>query len=903
MSWFDAARTRARLLFARRATESRINDEIAFHLEMETARLVRDEGFDAEEARRRALASFGGVDRHKEDLRDGRGLAWLGGLTLDLKLGLRMLAKYPGLTLVGGFAMAFGIWFGAVTFEMFAIITSTTLPLPDGDRIVKIVTSDLKMKKPESRTLYDYQLWRTARSFTDLGAWRDASVNLVGKDGGAQPANAAEITAAAFRIAPDRPLLGRVLDKSDERMGAAPVVVLGHEVWTNRFDSDPGIVGRIVQLGSSFATVVGVMPEGYAFPVSHELWLPLRTEVAGLQPRGGFPITVFGRLAPAATFETAQAELTAFGKRLAAEHPPTYEHLQSYVIPYTKDDADSGDMPQVMAVVYMFIVVLMVVVCSTVALLLFARAASRETELLVRSALGASRRRIVTQLFAEALVLAGVAAVVGLAAAQLALARLGEPYLVMNYGRLPFWWDFTLSPATILSALALAVIGAVVAGAMPARKVTRGLGTRLRAGTAGGGGVSFGGIWTAVIVTQVALTVAFPAVVMLLRGESNRIASKDPGFATEEYLGVNLDIDAPPDETLTAETRAALRGRFTTSLETLRQRLEAEPGVAGVTFVDRLPGDYRISRQAEVASLPGRAPVWVRTASIHPSYFDVLESPVLSGRDFTIADLSPNARVVIVDQGFVDRVMSGRNPIGDRVRLHAGQTPDSNAAPQPWYEIVGVARELGMAEVGQYTRPAGVYLPAVPGSSGAVSMIVQAQGDPLTTAPRIRQLAMAVDPTLRVEEMTPLDQMATPMLWFLGLWMKIIVGLTAVALLLSLAGIYAVLSYIVARRTREIGVRVALGGSARQVITSIFRRPLIQVTLGVIAGSLLIAVGAIALQQRLEFQAIKPEGLTLADVGLLSGYAIFMLGVCMLACVVPTRRALRVEPSVAMRVE
>lgn len=901
MKWFHAARARLRLL-ARRSAESRIDDEIGFHIDMETARLMREQQLDPDEARRLALVSFGGVQQHRETLREGRGTAWFSGLSLDLKLGFRMLAKYPGLTVVGGLAMAFGIWFGAVTFEMFGVITSTKLPLPDGDRIVKIVSSDLKAKKPENRTLYDYQLWRTARSITDVGAYRDASVNLVGKDGGARPANAAEITAAAFRIAPDRPLFGRVLDESDERAGAAPVVVLGHEVWIRRFDRDPEILGRNVQLGNHFATVVGVMPEGYAFPVSHELWLPLRTDVE-VEPRGGFPITVFGRLAPGATFETAQAELTAFGKRLAAEHPTTHAQLQSHVIPYTKDDADSGDMGQVIALTYFFVVMLMVVVCSTVALLLFARAASRETEILVRSALGASRRRIVAQLFAEALVLAGVAVVVGLAGAQLALKRLGEPYIAANYDQIPFWYEFNVSPTTVLSALGLAVIGAVVAGVMPARKITRGLGTQLRAGSAGGGGVSFGGVWTAVIVTQVALTVAFPAVVMLLRGESNRIASYDAGFATEEYLGVTLDIDGPPDETLTDETRGALRERFSTSLETLRQRLQAEPGVAGVTFVDQLPGDYHVSRQAEVASLPDSPPVWVKTASIHPSYFDVLESPVLSGRAFTTADLSADARVVIVDQGFVDRVMSGRNPIGDRVRLRSGQTPDSNAAPQPWYEIVGVAKELGIAHVQQYTRPAGVYLPAIPGRTGALGMIVQARGDPLTIAPRVREVAAAVDPALRIEQVTRLDQMATPMLWFIGLWMRIIIGLTAVALLLSLAGIYAVLSYTVARRTREIGVRVALGGSASRVITATFRRPLIQVTLGVIAGSVLIAMAAIAIRERMEFQAIKPGGLTFGDVGLLGAYALFMLGVCMLACVVPTLRALRVQPTEALRAE
>jgi hypothetical protein len=259
--------------------------------------------------------------------------------------------------------------------------------------------------------------------------------------------------------------------------------------------------------------------------------------------------------------------------------------------------------------------------------------------------------------------------------------------------------------------------------------------------------------------------------------------------------------------------------------------------------------------------------------------------------------------VVIVDQGFTERVMSGRNPLGHRVRISTGEAADSSAAEQPWYEIVGVVKDLGMSHYGQRSRPAGLYLPLVPGSDGAVNMVVHGRGDPLALAPRIRELATAVDPTLEVEQMIRLDQAKTPFLWFLGLWMRIIIGLTAVALLLSLAGIYAVLSYIVARRTREIGVRVALGASAHRVITSIFKRPLIQVTLGVIAGSVLIAVGAIALQQTQEFAAMKGRGLTVGEVALLGGYAVIMLGVCMLACVVPTVRALRVQPTEALRAE
>ena len=903
MSWLDAARTRARLFASPRASESRTDEEIRFHLDMETDRLVREDGLSRDDARRRALATFGGVQQHRETLREGRGTAWFTGLSLDLKLGFRMLIKYPGLTLTGGLAMAFGIWFGAVVFQMFGMIATTTLPLPDGDRIVRIETWDSKALDEEDRVLYDYQLWRSARSITDLGAYRDVGANLVGADGGAKPESAAEITASAFRIAPDRPLLGRVLDESDERAGAPPVVLLGYDVWANRFDRDPRIVGRNVQIGNGFATVVGVMPEGYAFPMSHELWLPLRTDVAGLEPLGGGDITVFGRLAPGMTFESAQAEFTSLGRRLATEHPTTHAQLQPHVLPYTQFSVNDTDMKTIMGLTYFFVVALVVVVCSTVALLLFARAASRETEILVRSALGASRRRIVMQLFAEALVLAGVAVVVGMAAAQLSLTVWGEPYLEMAWGsQLPFWVDFDLSPATIAYALALAVIGAVVAGVLPARKITRGLGTRLRAGTAGGG-VSFGGVWTAVIIVQVALTVAFPAVVMLVRSESKRVASYDAGFPTQQYLGVTLGVDDGQEEKLTPETRAALDARLRTSLEALRGRLEAEPGIAGVTFVDELPGESHAARRAELVSLPEIAPRWVAIALADPSYFDVLEAPVLSGRGFNRADLDPNARVVVVDQGFVDLVMAGRNPVGHHVRLGTGQPADSNAASLPSYEIVGVVKELGLSSAAMPKREAGVYLPVAPGSRGALEMIVHGRGDPLSMVPRVRELAMAVDPAIRVEQVTRLDQVTTPLLWLLGLWTKVIVGLTVVALVLSLAGIYAVLSYIVARRTREIGVRVALGAGARRVITSVFRRPLTQVILGVIAGVVLIAVAATAAGKTTQFKGTGIGVMTVGDVALLVGYAIVMLGVCTLACVVPTSRALRVQPTEALRAE
>lgn len=895
MTWFHAARARLRLL-ARGAAESRIDDEIRFHIEMETERLVREQKLDPHEARRRALVTFGGVQQHRETLREGRGTAWASGLSLDLKLGGRMLLKYPGLTVIGGLAMAFGIWFGAVTFEMLGIVTTTRLPLPDAERIVEIETWDVKANKAEEKALHDFQRWRSSvRSVTDLGAYRDLSANVVGADSAAHPAVAAEISASAFRITQQRPLHGRVLTESDERAGAPPVAVVGYELWRDRLGADPNVIGRSVRIGRGYATVVGVMPQGFGFPVAHELWMPFRTSDAGVAPRSGPSISVFGKLAPGATFETAQAELTSIGRRLSAESPAAHAQLHPRVGPYGQPDAPAAGELAMTVVIYTFVIVLLVVVCSTVALLLFARAASRESELLVRSALGATRGRLVTQLFAEALVLGAAAVVVALAAAQLALSNWGRPYLEANYGRLPFWYEFNLSPMTVFVACGLAVLGAAIAGIIPAGKITRGLGTQLRAGTAGGGGVSFGGVWTAVIVVQVALTVALPAVVLLLQSETRRVETYDMGFTEDQYLAVNVAIDD------TTEAPDATRARFTAMLETLRRRLEAEPGVVGVTFVDVLPSEWHYFRRVE--SLGERGTHVVSTASIDPSYFDVLRQPPKVGRAFSAADLGPDSRVVVVDDAFVDLVLKGRNPIGQRLRIGTKTQFDSAAADVPLYEVVGLVKELGLSPVAMPQRRPGLYFPAAPGSQGALQMIVHARGDPLSIAPRLRELATTVDPTLRIGTMDRMDRVTTPLIWFNRLWMRMTIGLTSIALLLSLAGIYAVLSYTVARRTREIGVRVALGATSRRIITAIFRRPLTQVTIGVIAGTFLVGVGAIAIQNTEQFRGIRPPGLTIGEVLLLFAHATLMLAVCLLACVVPTWRALRVQPTEALRAE
>ena len=900
MSFLDAARARARLLFGNDDAEARMNDEIAFHVEMETERLQKEEGLDAIEARRRANVAFGPAEAHKEELRHNRGLAWLGGLKLDLKLGARMLVKYPGLTLVGGIAMAFAIWLGSVVFVMVDQVLNPTLPFPEGDRVVRIVSWDEKLYDEENRSLSDYAIWRDeVRSITDLGAYRDVGYNLIVGDDAA-PVTGAQISASAFDIASVPPLYGRVLEPSDEEPGAAPVVVIGHRVWRERFGSDPNVVGTGVQLDDAFVTVVGVMPEGFGFPIAHELWTPLRENAAVWAPRQGPPIGVFGRLAPDATLERAQVELDQIGSRLAAAQPKSHEHLRAYVVPYT-DRFPPNELDEVLllASVDVIAVLLLIVICSNVALLVFARAVAREGELVVRSALGATRGRIVGQLFAEALVLGLVAAAVGLAVAQYALGAWGAEFLRQN-GNLPFWYELGLSPLSLAYTIGLTLLAAAIAGMIPARKITGGLGTTLRASSAGGGGLRFGGIWTAVIVTQIALTVAFPVFAYAQRRGIERIEAHDVGFASEQYLGIELDMDATEEKAV----------RFASALHALRQRVAAEPGVAGITFVDRMPRDYHVQHWIELDDPSGTG--WLRqnpdievsSATIDPSYFDVLGAPVREGRGFTPADATPEGRAIIVDQGFVDVALEGRNALGRRVRFsELGEWSMDDARPA--YEIVGVVPELGLVSANDRDRHAGVYFAAATGAVAPVNMLVHAPDDPMGLAARIHELAAAVDPTLRIARIQRADQVVGPQLSIEGMWLKLTIVLTAIVLLLSLAGIYAVMSFTVTRRTREIGVRVALGGSPRHVVAAILRKPLRQVMAGVAVGFVLVTSVAFAVagQRPDGASRVKAEMLGIEHLGMFAAYAALMFGVCMTACLVPTMRALRVQPVDALRAD
>jgi hypothetical protein len=469
-------------------------------------------------------------------------------------------------------------------------------------------------------------------------------------------------------------------------------------------------------------------------------------------------------------------------------------------------------------------------------------------------------------------------------------------YEAESGGRLPFWLRAELSPATLLYAAALAVLGAVIAGVVPALKVTRGLQARLRRSAAGGGGLRFGGVWTAVIVAQVAVTVAFPATAFFARRYVVGIRSLDVGFPAERYLSARLEMDHEPpagDPAGGDTSRAAFVARAGGVARELERRLGAEPGVVGVTFADRLPRTQHPPRRIEVDDAAVMADSGLRHAagvvSVDVDWFEVLGAPVRVGRSFGAADLATDARPAVVNRAFVRDALGGRNPVGRRIRL-AGSSRDGTG-PGPWYEIVGVAPDLGVI-ADDPDEGAGIYLPAAPGEATPLHLVVHLRGDPASFAPRLRTLATAVDPTLRLHDVLPLDQVGASLWTELAFLFKLLTVVSLLALLLSLAGIYSVMAFAVSRRTREIGVRVALGAPRARVVGAVFARPMAQVAGGLAAGAVLVLLLTRANMR-----------LTARELAWTAAYMALMLGVCLLACVVPTRRALRVEPTEALRAD
>ena len=815
------------------------------------------------------------------------GVSWL-----DWKLGARLLLKYPALTIIGGLSLAGAIAIGAVGIEVADELLYKRLPFDRGSRVVRLETQDAAASRVEPRVLHDFAIWRRSlKTVVELGAARVSERNVLTGEGRVEALRLAEITASAFPLTRVPPLLGRPLQPADEMPSAEPVVVLGYDVWQRQFLQDPAIIGRVVTVGRTARTVVGVMPSRFGFPHNEQLWVPLPVQDAA--PREGPAVQVFGRLADGASWRDAAAELDVVSARLAADQPTTHAQLRTRVRAFAGRTPGDPLRLEDLAV-HAIVLLLLGAVSANVATLIFARIAMRESEIVVRHALGASRARVIAQILTEGLVLTLAAAVLGLVVAQTAVPYAWARASEITRERLPFWVDLTLEPATIAYALLLALVAAAMISLLPALKATGASVQRgLQGSTGAGGTMKFGGIWSFIVGAQVAFTLLFVPAAVGIYKNSRQNQSTWAAFPTERYLTFRLGMDdeAPADERGVPDDGQIGPGRAR-AYEELASRLREEPGVTHVTLADRLLGrqpDW-VALEMEQGGAPparlhgGNYEGGFGMVAVGAGYHEAFGAGIVAGRGLQTADAGAPNRPVVVNEAFMRA--AGRNPVGARVRtIQRGSERELG----PWHEIVGVATDLTSGgDAGGATTC--IYRAASAAELDPVVVTVRVAGDASPLAPRVAVLARKVDAGLQIRDIDTLDEVVAQEQGSKAIVPVVFGSVLAGAVVFSAAGLYALMAVAVARRTREIGIRIALGANSRHVLGSVFARAGRQLGGGIIAGNSLILL-----------LAWRTDSLT-ADLLVSSVItSVIMAAVGVLACAAPARRALRIQPTEALR--
>jgi len=873
---------------SRRRTDHDLQHELAEHIALAEDEFLR-RGHAPGEAARLARAEAGGRIQALEALRDQRGLPWLDSSWLDVKLGIRLLLRNWGLTLTGGLAMIVTIGIAATVFAAFDMVMWSPLPLDEGDRVVAIQVWDREAGRRRDTTWQDLDRWRASlQSIDDVGAFQTIRRNVITSDGSIELATVAEISAAGFRIARVSPLIGRPIVDADAAPGAASVVVIGYDVWKRRFAGARDVIGRELRLGNDVHTIVGVMPDGFQFPLNFRYWVPLRVTADGMLRNTGPEGAVFGRLAPGATLARAHAEVSALG--ILPRALPSAQHEGGRVVPYTfafTGDFESGELGLLWSMSSLLLVLLLLPPCANIAVLNYARIVTRQQEFAARHALGGSRARIVSQLFIESLVLTAAAAGVALLLLRL-LSVVAAGRLQNMPGGPPFWITFGVSYRTLLFVALLALAGAAVSGLVPALQATGRL-ARLGAGApAGRISMRLGATWTTMVIAQVAFSVGVLPLAAELAWGTLRTGVVGPGFAAEEFATARVAMEEAQRTVL-----------FGNRARALSRRLLADPDIIGVAAALRPPGEEPWvfvdieGRDAPTEALNGRLPGFpARFNQVDNAFFEIYQVPGLAGRRFKEGDDAAEADAVIVNRNFAETIAPGGNALGRRFRYVRAMDNESLRGPEPdrWYEVVGVVGNLPVS-----TDARVAYHAATPGQIHPAHLQFRLRTGSIGLAERLRASAASVDPTLHVDEVRTLAEIYREHRFGDNLGAITIGAITGSVLLLSAAGLYALMAFTVAQRRREIGIRSAMGASPGHLVAAVFRRAFWQLGAGSAAGMLAAYFAG-------RYVPIEQIG-GLPIPGILPGAATFMLLVGVLASLGPARRGLRIDPIEASRSE
>jgi len=803
-------------------------------------------------------------------------------LLQDVRFALRTLRRSPGFTLVAALTLGLGIGATAAIFSAINGVLLRPLPYPDGERLAIVW-----MRGPEiERDVTSYptfRAWSEAPSFASMAGFSPTSVTFAGDAVDAEEVAGARVSAEFFRVMGDAPRLGRVIEEMHLVPGSHRVVVLSHALWSRRFGADPAIVGRSVTMQDAPREVIGVMPPGFDFPENAEFWIPLAAENEWweglLAAEQSLWLSVIGRLRPAATVQMASAEVAAITERQA-------EALGDATITgFTEPLRDTmvGEVRTPLLILLGAVALVLLIACANVANLLLARGASRRRELAVRGALGATGARLTRQVLTESVVLAAIGGTLGV------LLAIGGTALLISLSPpdLPRADGVRVDGAVVGFAVLLTLVTGVLFGLAPALQARVGvIASALQDAARGTSGRAAARLRPLIVVGQVALALMLLVGAGLLVRSFAALHAVDPGFETERVLSFRVSPGAAryPESTHVRE----LYGQM---LERIEAIPAAESASAATTLLlGRYPnmGAITIEGQAPVGET--ESAVSVTSDFVHPAFFQTMGIPLVQGRGFEPRDGADGVAVVVVNETFVRRFLPGEDPIGRRFTRGDPENPEA-----VWTTIVGVVADARRAGLTEPVRPAG-FRPTTQVTPRSVEVLVRTSGDPAAIVPEVRRIVREMDPDLPVVGMRTVREAMAETIAAQRFLMMLLLLFAGLALTLAAIGIYGVLSYVVGQRTRELGVRMALGAQPGAVRALVLRQALAQVGPGLLLG----AGGALVLSRLLASQlhVVSPtDPLTFAAVFAL------LLVVALVASYLPARRASRVDPMTALRAE
>jgi len=802
------------------------------------------------------------------------------GLLRDIRYGIRSLLKSPGLTLVATLALTLGI---GLTTTMFSIVYGALmkgLPYPDGDRIMIIQRANPSRGiRGSSLPIQDYFDFKSQqRSFTDLAGFSSGTIYVSG-DEKAERFDGSWITANTFDIIGVRPFLGRNFAAGEDTPQGEKVAILAYSTWKERYNGDPKILGKNIRVNGIPYSVIGVMPDGFAFPNNDKIWLPQQTDpLVGKRGDGQYLQTV-GKLKPGISLDQANVDVATIAQRLASEYKDSNEGFTANAMKFT-DNYVGKEPRQLLFTMLGAVFFVLLIACANVANLLLDRAAHRTKEVGVRTALGASRSAVVRQFLAESLVISLLATVFGILVAQAGVVMFNRAITITN---VPFFIDIRLHPQVLLFSIAIALLTTLISGAIPAVQSSRAdINEILKDETRGASSFKIGRISKALVMFEIALSCGLLVAAGLMIKSVTKIKTMDPGYVTSNVFTARLGFPSTYTDTL-AEWRF---------FDDVLQRVSALPGVQSATITSGLPA-ARQGFGGNTFAVEGQTYLKdkdypnARFASASPSFFTVLKTPVIEGRAFDEGDRPGNLDVVIVNKAFVKKFFPNVDPIGRRIRLGNSQST------APWLTVVGVVADMFTGDQNNPYAPT-MFRPFAQSHTGFVYIAARTAGPPLSITQGVRDIVSQLNTDIPLYWTQSFEDAVAQSLWFINVFGTMFMIFGFVALFLASVGLYAVMSFSVSRRTREVGIRMALGAQARDVVRMIFGQGLWQLGIGMTIG-LAMALGVSQLLKVILFQ-VEPR-----DPTIYGGVAVVLVIVGLIACLVPAKRATRVDPLVALR--